>query len=101
QVVPSSSEKNKSVAVSRAARKMRNACHRVIGCLHRLTRCVNGGRAAVSHAPMKAIPRLAAAALLMSVLASCTIGFDHRWKKVAAENRGAPFTDLTGVWDGT
>ena len=50
---------------------------------------------------MKALSRIAAASMLITALASCSIGFDHRWRKAAAESKGAPLTDLTGAWEGT
>jgi hypothetical protein len=45
--------------------------------------------------------RPAFALLLTSVLANCTAGYNHEWKKVAAQTVAQPPKDLSGAWEGT
>ncbi len=47
------------------------------------------------------LSRLACASLLIATLASCSIGYNHRWKKLAADNAAHPPKDLSGAWEGT
>jgi hypothetical protein len=50
---------------------------------------------------MKAIVRLAAILPLVTVLASCSIGYHRKWTKSADETLANPPKDLAGAWEGT
>jgi len=50
---------------------------------------------------MNALFRPAIPCLLMLCLASCSIGYNHRWTKAASEPRTTQPTELDGAWEGT
>jgi hypothetical protein len=50
---------------------------------------------------MKAIVRLATVVPIVLVLASCSIGYNGKWKKSAVETLTHPPKDLSGAWEGS
>lgn len=50
---------------------------------------------------MKAFARFFTTALIITTLASCSLGYERQWRKVAQSHADSPPTDLTGAWEGT
>ncbi len=50
---------------------------------------------------MKPSARLFTAAFLVITLASCSLGYERKWKSVAKATAHTPPSDLTGAWVGT